>query len=82
VDKVLLAIKAVKKGEELTNANAWGNTAMLSGFLAILIKVAASFYPALSVYDYAFDEIADGIACVAIFFSTYCNAALSKKVGL
>ena len=80
MDKLFLAINALKAGESLVNSATWKNRQVSTN--ALLIVVGA--IPQLFDVDLSPDDvslISYGIAAIGGLFNSYLTVATSEKVG-
>lgn len=80
------AWKALKAGEELTNAESWKNRQATGSAVAAILGLVVVLLPHIGVkIDLSVEDItaiAGGIAAVLGVCSTFLTTATSKRVGL
>ena len=80
------AIKALKAGQELSNAAGWKNRQTtanaIAAIISFLVVLAKHYWPDLGITDEDIVSLAGGLAVLLGMFNAYVTTATSRKVGL
>lgn len=81
LDKLFAIGRALRHGEELSNAATWKNRQIAVNAVAGLLGAAMVFLP-MEVNGDDLQTVAAAVAILGGMFNTWATAATSKKVGL
>ena len=81
MDKLFLAVNALKAGESLRNAATWKNIQMLMNALLVILGATAKFAN-MDIPESDLNSIAYGLSVFGVTMNTYFTAATSEKVGV
>ena len=81
MDKLFLAINALKAGESLKSSAAWKNRQLVMNALLVIIGAGLKLSN-IQLPEADINSIAFGLATLGGAINTYLTAATSEKVGI